>query len=64
MNCGWKSIHFVTENNTKSRAVCERLCFISKKIQLKAENLDGNMVNRVRYTMQKDRWLKLSQQLQ
>ena len=48
----------VAEQNTKSRAVCERLGLTSEEIQVNAENLYGNLVNHVRYAMTKDKRLK------
>lgn len=46
----------VAIENAKSRAVCERLGFVSEGIEIDAENLYGTFVDHIRYAMNADRW--------
>lgn len=46
----------VAEGNAKSRAVCERLGFVSEGLKPDAENLYGTWVNHVCYAMSADDW--------
>lgn len=46
----------VAVQNTKSRAVGERLGFVSEGTEVKAENLYGTHVDHIRYAMLADRW--------
>lgn len=47
----------VAEENFKSRAICERLGFVSEGVKIDAEDLYGTFVNHVCYAMTKDRWM-------
>ena len=49
----------VAEGNARSRAICERLDFVSEGTLEKAENLYGTWVDHVRYAMTSDRWAGL-----
>ncbi|MEO9897792.1 MAG: GNAT family protein [Paracoccaceae bacterium] len=51
-----KVFMFVAEQNTKSRAICERLGFTIEGTLPDAEDLYGNWVDHVRYAMSADRW--------